>query len=92
MIKRILLALLGLYRRWLSPAVHMLSPTGCRYRPTCSEYAVEAIAMHGATRGSWLALRRLMRCHPFADSGFDPVPLPQARGHATIGTVHDPLP
>lgn len=92
MTKRILLAFLDLYRRWLSPVVHALSPTGCRYRPTCSEYAVEAIAMHGAARGSWLALRRLMRCHPFAHSGFDPVPLPQVCGHAVIGTVHDPLP
>lgn len=53
---------------------------------------MEAIAMHGAARGSWLALQRLMRCHPFASSGFDPVPLPQVCSHAAAGIVHDPLP
>ena len=46
----------------------------CRYIPTCSHYAVEAIEAHGAARGSWLALRRLLRCHPFGSFGFDPVP------------------
>jgi uncharacterized protein len=48
----------------------------CRYVPTCSEYAAEAIAIHGATRGSWMALRRVLRCHPLGGSGLDPVPHP----------------
>ncbi len=46
----------------------------CRFAPTCSEYASEAIATHGAIRGSWLALKRLFRCHPWGGSGYDPVP------------------
>ena len=97
MIKRILLAFLGFYRSWLSPAIHVLSPWGCRYRPTCSEYAIEAVTLHGAGRGGWMALRRLLRCHPFARSGFDPVPLPDistAHQHdcLTAPSLHDPLP
>ncbi|MEM7041545.1 MAG: membrane protein insertion efficiency factor YidD [Pseudomonadota bacterium] len=46
----------------------------CRFLPTCSDYALDALARHGAIRGGWLTLRRLARCHPFGDSGFDPVP------------------
>ena len=49
-------------------------PSPCRYLPTCSTYALEAIEAHGAARGSWLATRRLLRCHPFASHGYDPVP------------------
>jgi len=71
----VLLASLAFYRRWLSPAVHALSPGGgCRYVPTCSEYAQVAIATHGPARGVWLALMRLLRCHPFARGGLDQVP------------------
>ena len=102
MIKRILLAFLGFYRSWLSPAIHTVSPWGgCRYRPTCSEYAIEAVTLHGVVYGGWLALRRLLRCHPFARSGFDPVPLPpdpldcvQRDGHSHLSarSLHDPLP
>lgn len=51
-------------------------PNACRYHPTCSNYALEALAVHGPARGSLLALRRLLRCHPFAAGGYDPVPLP----------------
>ena len=49
-------------------------PSPCRYWPTCSAYAIEALEAHGAARGSWLAARRLLRCHPWGRSGFDPVP------------------
>ena len=67
---RMLLALLGGYRRWVSP---LLGPR-CRFAPSCSAYAAEAVARHGAARGSWLAVRRIARCHPFHPGGHDPVP------------------
>lgn len=54
-------------------------PSPCRFSPSCSEYAREAIETHGAGRGSWLAMRRLLRCRPFGKSGFDPVPLTSSR-------------
>lgn len=71
---RFLLALLGLYKRWLSPALHAVSPGGCKFLPTCSEYAAVAIATHGPLRGCALACWRLLRCHPFSPGGYDPVP------------------
>lgn len=58
------------YRAAISP---MLPPT-CRFTPTCSEYAIEALKKHGPLRGLWLTLRRLLRCHPWGGSGYDPVP------------------
>lgn len=58
------------YQRLISP----LLPRRCRFVPSCSEYAVQAIRTHGPARGLWLALRRLSRCHPFHPGGFDPVP------------------
>jgi putative membrane protein insertion efficiency factor len=61
------------WKRWISPSL----PPACRFEPTCSDYAAEAIELHGALRGSWLAVRRLARCHPFARAGFDPVPPPR---------------
>ena len=67
---RLLLALLGAYRRLLSP----LLPPRCRFLPSCSEYAIEAVERYGAARGSWLAARRVARCHPFHPGGVDPVP------------------
>jgi hypothetical protein len=68
----VLLAVIGFYRTAISP----IRPPACRYTPSCSAYAVEAIALYGAGRGSRLAVRRLLRCHPFHAGGHDPVPLP----------------
>ncbi|HEU5034673.1 MAG TPA: membrane protein insertion efficiency factor YidD [Mycobacteriales bacterium] len=70
---RTLLALLAAYRRLVSP---LLGPR-CRFVPSCSAYAVEALQTYGAGRGSWLAVRRVARCHPFHRGGFDPVPAPR---------------
>ena len=66
----LLVGLLTGYRRFVSP---LLGPR-CRFYPSCSAYALEAVQVHGALRGSWLALRRLSRCHPFHAGGIDPVP------------------
>lgn len=63
-------ALVLLYQRLISPAL----PPACRYYPSCSEYAAEALATHGAVEGTLLAARRLLRCHPWCEGGFDPVP------------------
>lgn len=68
--KRLLLALLVAYRRWISPATRRR----CRYEPTCSAYAIEAIGRFGAARGTLLASWRLLRCNPLSHGGFDPVP------------------
>ena len=73
---RILLALIAFYRRWISPALHAVSSGRCKFIPTCSEYAEQAIATHGPLRGCGLAAWRLLRCHPFTPGGFDPVPPP----------------
>lgn len=69
------------YRRWLSP---LLGPQ-CRFEPSCSVYALEALQEHGAVRGLWLTARRLGRCHPFHPGGFDPVP-PRRGDRAGEGT------
>ena len=68
--KKLLNLTIRLYQRYVSPML----PTACRFTPTCSQYAIEAIQKHGALKGLWLALRRLLRCHPWGGSGYDPVP------------------
>jgi|SRR6516165_752048 putative membrane protein insertion efficiency factor len=67
--KNLVLGLLRAYKWALSP----MFPPSCRYVPTCSEYAMEAVECHGVLGGSWMALRRILRCHPFVKGGYDPV-------------------
>lgn len=66
--------ILVLFVRGYQVAISPLLPSSCRYYPSCSAYAVEALERHGAIRGSWLAIRRIARCHPFKPGGYDPVP------------------
>jgi putative membrane protein insertion efficiency factor len=66
----LMLTLIAFYRSFISP----LTPPACRFTPTCSQYAQEAIRKYGPFRGGWLALKRILRCHPFGGSGYDPVP------------------
>ena len=68
--RQIFILPIRLYQVLLSPIL----PPACRYLPTCSAYAAEAIERHGLVRGGWLALKRLLRCHPWGGSGYDPVP------------------
>lgn len=70
MLRRFLIGSVRLYRVAISP----WTPPSCRFTPTCSAYAIEAIEEHGSLRGGWMALRRIGRCHPFGGQGFDPVP------------------
>lgn len=68
--KALLLAFVRFYQRTLA----WVLPVQCRFHPSCSNYFVEAVERHGALKGAWLGLRRLLRCHPFGGSGYDPVP------------------
>lgn len=70
MFRRLLILPIRFYQRCISP----LTPPSCRYTPTCSQYMVEAIEKHGALRGLYLGTRRILRCHPWGGSGYDPVP------------------
>ncbi len=68
--KQVVTAMIHFYRRYLSP----LKPPTCRFYPTCSEYAEQAVIKYGAAKGLYLAVRRILRCHPFHEGGYDPVP------------------
>jgi putative membrane protein insertion efficiency factor len=81
LVRSAVIRVLRLYKLLLSP----LLPPACRFHPSCSEYAIEAVEVHGVPRGLWLSLRRLARCHPFRKGGFDPVPPPPA----TAGSKND---
>lgn len=70
MAKRAILFLIRVYRRHISP----LFPPCCRFYPTCSTYAMQAVEKYGALKGGWLAVKRILRCNPFSDGGYDPVP------------------
>ena len=71
----LMIALVTIYRYAISPVLHALAPgSGCRFEPSCSAYALDALKTHGPFTGGWLALKRLSRCHPWGGSGYDPVP------------------
>ena len=69
-IKGVFLLLIRFYRKFISP----MKPPSCRFAPTCSQYAIEAIEVHGAVKGGWLSVKRISKCHPLHPGGFDPVP------------------
>jgi len=82
---RILTALIRFYQGAISP----WTPPSCRYTPTCSAYALEAIRVHGAGQGSWLALKRFASCHPWGGHGYDPVP-PRLKGDRSVEALAGP--
>ena len=84
---RVMMGLIAGYRRLISPVLSAAFGQRCRFYPSCSEYALEAVRVHGAVRGGGLAIWRLARCQPFARSGLDPVPARPAPVHS-----HAPLP
>ncbi|HOO55617.1 MAG TPA: membrane protein insertion efficiency factor YidD [bacterium] len=84
---RIVIFIISLYRKFISP----LLPPACKFRPTCSEYAIEALQKHGFFKGSALAFWRILRCNPFSKGGYDPVPEPgrnNSRSLCDTGQLH----
>lgn len=69
MIKHVLINCIRLYQKYISP----LKPPSCRFYPTCSQYALEALSKYGAIKGSFMAIKRILKCHPFNPGGYDPV-------------------
>jgi uncharacterized protein len=74
-------------RAWRTVSVHL--PPRCRFHPSCSQYALDALALHGARRGTWLAVRRVGRCHPWHEGGLDPVPPPTAMRAAPLRAAEE---
>ena len=87
MFGRILTGLIRFYRTAISP----WTLPSCRFTPTCSAYALEAIEKHGAGRGGWMAMRRFVRCNPFGGKGFDPVPMAQGEVASEVTTTSAPV-
>ena len=71
MLKKLFLSIIRIYQRFISP----MTPPTCRFYPTCSEYTKEAIEVYGAFKGGYMGVKRILKCHPFHEGGFDPVPL-----------------
>lgn len=84
--KTIMIALIRGYQKFISP----LTPPSCRFYPTCSQYGIEAVKTHGALKGGWLTLKRILRCHPFHPGGVDPVPEKKTKAlvHMLIAVDH----
>ncbi|HXC96886.1 MAG TPA: membrane protein insertion efficiency factor YidD [Edaphobacter sp.] len=80
-----------LYKSILSPILHAFSPGDCLYLPTCSEYTYVSLVRFGVFKGSWLALRRFARCHPFAKGGLDPVPARNSEPSPSVTITKDHL-
>ncbi|MCD8905817.1 membrane protein insertion efficiency factor YidD [Staphylococcus chromogenes] len=75
--KRLFIAPIRFYQKFISP----LTPPSCRFYPTCSNYTIEAIQVHGVLKGTWLGIKRISKCHPLHKGGFDPVPLKKENKH-----------
>lgn len=84
-VKKVLQGGVWVYRKFISP----LKPPTCRFYPTCSQYAMEALEVHGAAKGSWLAVKRICKCHPFHPGGVDPVPPAKPKRVKLAGNVQD---
>ena len=80
---RLLIPTVRFWQRFVSP----LGPPRCRFQPTCSAYAIDARQAHGAIKGAWMTLRRLLRCHPLGGSGYDPVPSTRRHDHDRAGAA-----
>ncbi len=71
---KVLIGFVRMYQKFISPVIFAVTGPSCRFHPSCSQYAVEALGRHGALKGTWYAARRIVRCQPFSKGGYDPVP------------------